>query len=173
MKTSEFEQQFTAWLDGKMSPDAVSAFEEELRARGFDPETERSAALNTGSLLRKHSRSPELPHAHFFNHLILRQIEKETASAAPAVVERRSWWGVPWLAWAGAACLLIAAVLFKNLIPVGGGTLADRSPYFATVVDARTFEKSVSATTVYNPRDNVTVLWLDGLEYLPADYVLQ
>ena len=41
------------------------------------------------------------------------------------------------------------------------------------MVDARTFEPTISATTVYDPRDNVTVLWLDGLDYLPADYVLQ
>ena len=173
MKTSEFEQQFTAWLDGTLSPEAVASFEKELQNRGFDPEAERAAASRTGTLLRDHSRAPELPHAHFFNHLILRQIENDTKVPAAAVPQPRSWWGIPWLVWAGAACLLIAGLLFKNFIPVGGGTLADRSPYFATVVDARTFEKAVSATTVYNPRDNVTVLWLDGLDYLPADYVLQ
>ena len=85
----------------------------------------------------------------------------------------RSWWGIPWFAYAAAACLLIAAVLFKGMIPVGGGTMADQSAYFATVVDARTFENNVSASTVYNSRDNVTVLWLDGLDYLPADSVVQ
>ena len=51
--------------------------------------------------------------------------------------------------------------------------MADQSAYFATVVDARTFENNVSASTVYNSRDNVTVLWLDGLDYLPADSVVQ
>ena len=49
----------------------------------------------------------------------------------------------------------------------------NRSPYFATVVDSRTFDPTVSASTVYDPRSNVTVLWLDGLDYLPADYALQ
>jgi hypothetical protein len=173
MKTSEFEEQFTAWLDGKLSPEDASAFEREMRDRGFDPELERSAASRTVALLREHSRTPALPHADFFNHQILHRIESSLDEPVPTPSRQRSWWGIPWLAWAGAACLLVAAALFKGLIPVGGGSLAERSTYYATVVDARTFENTVSASTVYNPKDNVTVLWLDGLDYLPADFVVQ
>ena len=173
MKTSEFEQQFTAWLDGKLSPEKTDSFEQEMRDRGFDPNAERFAAASTTALLRKHSQSPTLGHRDFFNHQILHRIENDLEKPEAVRSGQRTWWGIPWLAWAGAACLLIAAVLFKNLIPVGGGSLVERSTYFATVVDARTFEKTVSASTVYNPRDNVTVLWLDGLDYLPADFVVQ
>ncbi len=174
MKTSDFEQRFTAWLDGKLSPEAAAEFEQEMRSRGFDPELERAAGAKLGSFLRKHSKAPSLPHAQFFNHLLMRQIEGEATSREAEPSRKRSWWGIPWMAWAGAACLLIAAVLFKTLIPVGGGSrMADLSPYFATIVDARTFDNRISATTVYDPKDNVTVLWLDGLEDLPADYVLQ
>jgi len=61
----------------------------------------------------------------------------------------------------------------RHPVCAGGRTMADQSAYFATVVDARTFENNVSASTVYNSRDNVTVLWLDGLDYLPADSVVQ
>ena len=172
MKTSEFEEQFTAWLDGKLSPEEASAFEQEMRSRGFDPTAERSAASATTALLRENSATPRLGHAQFFNHLIQRQIETDQKLATPTA-GARSWWGIPWFAYAAAACLLIAAVLFKGMIPVGGGTMADQSAYFATVVDARTFENNVSASTVYNSRDNVTVLWLDGLDYLPADSVVQ
>ena len=172
MKTSEFEERFTAWLDGKLSPDEASAFEQELRTRGFDPAAARSAASVTTALLREHSPTPRLGHAQFFNHLIQRQIEADQ-KLATAAAGTRSWWGIPWFAYAAAACLLIAAVLFKGMIPVGGGTMADQSPYFATVVDARSLENNVSASTVYNSRDNVTVLWIDGLDYLPADSVVQ
>jgi hypothetical protein len=172
MKTSEFEQQFTLWLDGKLSPEEATTFEQEMRARGFDPEAERSAATQVGNLLRTHSQAPAIGHEQFFNHMLQRQIAAENAPERTTPT-RRSWLGIPWLAWAGAACLLISAALFKVFIPVGGRTMADGTPYFATVVDARTFEKTVSASTVYNPRDNVTVLWLDGLDYLPADYALQ
>jgi anti-sigma factor RsiW len=169
MKTSEFEQQFTAWLDGQLSAEAAAAFETELRARGFDPAAERAAVEKTASLLARHSTTPALPNAEFFNHQLLHRIEQEERATA---VEKpsRSWWTLPRLAWSGAFSLLIAAVMFKAMIPVSS---PERSPYFATVVDARTFEPTISATTVYDPRDNVTVLWLDGLDYLPADYVLQ
>ena len=173
MKTSEFEEQFTAWLDGKLSPEDAAIFEQEMRDRGFNPELERSAASRTAALLRDHSQTPRIANADFFNHQIRHRIESSLDESAPVPSRQPSWLGIPWLAWAGAASLLIAAALFKGLIPIGGGSLAERSTYFATVVDARTFENTVSASTVYNPKDNVTVLWLDGLDYLPADFVVQ
>jgi hypothetical protein len=71
------------------------------------------------------------------------------------------------------ACLLIAGALFKTMIPTNVPGPLDKSPYFATVVDSRTFDPGISANTVYDPRDNITVLWIDGLDYLPADYALQ
>src|SRR6187401_2112119 len=119
MKTSDFDQQFTAWLDGKLSPEEASAFEQEMRSRGFEPEAERTAALKLGDLLRAHSQAPALGHEQFFNHMLQRQIATEQPQASRAVA-RRSWFGIPWLAWAGAACLLISAVLIKAWIPVGG-----------------------------------------------------
>jgi hypothetical protein len=167
MKTSDFEIQFTAWLDGRLPAVEVDAFENELRARGFDPAAERAAAEQTSALLVRHSPSPALPNADFFNHQILHRIEQEQRVAEPPARRR---WALPRLAWAGAFSLLVAAAMFKALIPVGA---SDRSPYFATVVDARTYEPTIFASTVYNPRDNVTVLWLDGLDDLPADYALQ
>ena len=89
----------------------------------------------------------------------------------PQRTQRRAWWSLPRLAFGGAACLLIAAVLFAGLIP--RGVAADRSPYFAEVIDARPLSAGISADTIYTARDNVTVVWLDGLEYLPASYQLQ
>ena len=40
-------------------------------------------------------------------------------------------------------------------------------------VEAWPADPSISATTVYNPDDNVTVVWLDGLDYIPATYALK
>ena len=81
MKTSDFEQQFTAWLDGQLSAEAASAFEIELRARGFDPAAERAAAEKTTSLVARHSPAPTLPNAEFFNHQLLHRIEQEERAA--------------------------------------------------------------------------------------------
>lgn len=169
MKTSEFESQFTAWLDGRLAPEQAAAFEGELRARGFDPTAERRAAEGVRSLLRRHSGAPALSNPDFFQHQLLHRIEQD-ARGVLEDVPRRSWWTFPRLTWAGVASLLAAALLFWVAVPAPD---PDRSPYFATVVDARTYEPTISATTVYDPRDNVTVLWLDGLDYLPADYALQ
>lgn len=175
MKLSNFEENFSAWLDGKLSAEEIAVFESEMRNRGFDPEAERTAADKTRNVLRAHADAPKLSNPEFFSHQLLHRIEEDhataTASSAKVTPSRRSWF-VPWMPWAGAAALLTAAGLFKVLIPVPQGA-ADRAPYFATVVDARSLMPTVSASTVYDPKDNVTVLWLDGLDYLPADYALQ
>jgi anti-sigma factor RsiW len=167
MKTSDFETNFTAWLDGRLEASQAAAFEHAMRARGFDPVAERAAHASVRTLLREHSPSPTLANADFFQHQIGRQIEHARRKAA------RPWWTFPRLAWAGAVSLLIAGVLFKMLIPVGGSRALENQDYFATVVDARTYEPAISVDTVYNPKDNVTVLWLDGLDYLPTDIVTQ
>ena len=170
MKTSDFEENFTAWLDGRLTGDALAAFEKELIARGFDPAAERRAAGSLGDLLRKNSPTPALSNADFFNHQILHRIAQEQpAEAAPA--SRRNWFTLPRLVWAGAWCLLFAMMLFQMTIPHGGPR--DKTPYFAQVIDARPLDAGIYADTVYTSRDNVTVVWLDGLDYLPADYKLQ
>ncbi len=164
MKASDFEANFTAWIDGQLDLGRTAAFEQEMRACGFDPAAERAAAEQTRTLLDKYSATPELGHAEFFQHQLLHRIERETA---PAVARPR--WTFPRLAWAGAFCLLVAGVLFRTLIPTGAEP--PPSNYFATIVDVRTYEPSISVDTVYDPRNNVTVLWLDGLDYLPTDIV--
>jgi hypothetical protein len=168
MKPSDFEQKFTAWLDGRLNAADARAFEREMKERGFDPEAERNQSTRLASLLRTHSRAPEMTNGDFFNHQIRHRIAQESAPLRRA---SSSWWTWPRLALAGACSLAIAGALFTALIPHGSAPV--REPYSATVVDARTFEPTISASTVYDPRNNVTVLWLDGLDYLPADYAIQ
>lgn len=170
MKTFDFETTFTAWLDGRLSSSEAAAFEERMREKGFDPASERAAHGFTQRLLRDHVTAPELPHPDYFQHRLLHQIELDAPQ--PRTAGTRSWWRFPRLVWAGAVSLLVAGVLFKTSIP-HGGPQPDQSPYFATVVDARTYEETVSVDTIYNPEDNVTVLWLDGLDYLAGDIVTQ
>lgn len=167
MKPSDFEANFTAWLDGQLEPEQVAAFELEMRGRGFDPAAERAAADGMRGLLRTHAAAPELGHAEFFQHQLMRRIEQDERSPRAA----GAWWKFPRLVWAGAFCLLVAAVLFRALIPVGPQPVG--GDYFATVVDARTYEPGISVDTVYDPRNNVTVLWLDGLDFMEGDIVAQ
>ena len=167
MTTSDFDQQFSAWLDGQLTGDELAAFEKELAARGFDPAAERRAAGRLGKMLRAHSSAPALANAEFFN----RQLQHRIALAEPAPASRRGWFAWPRMVWAGAWCLLAAGMMFQAFIPHGAAP--DRSDYFAQVIDARPLDAGISADTVYTARDNVTVVWLDGLDYLPADYQLQ
>lgn len=168
MKT--FEERFTAWVDGRLAGDELSAFEKELAAH---PEAmaERDAALKLRALLREHPTAPPLANADFFNLQLQQRIAAETPRARKP--ERRAWsfWTLPRLAWAGALSLLIAGALYKALIPAT--VTYDSAPYFAQVVEAWPADPGISATTVYSPEDNVTVLWLEGLDPLPAGYLVQ
>ena len=44
---------------------------------------------------------------------------------------------------------------------------ASNNEYMAQFYNARTADPAVSATAFHSKKDNVTVLWLDGLDYLP------
>jgi anti-sigma factor RsiW len=162
-----FEEQFTAWVDDKLSADELAEFEKELAGHP-EAAAEKAEALKLGEFLREHPTAPALTSPDFFNHQLLQRIAAETPR--PAVNRRESFWSLPRLAWAGAFCLLISFGLFKALIPTGH---VEPSKYFAQVVEAWPSDPSISATTVYSPEDNVTVVWLDGLDYIPATYALK
>ena len=176
MKPSSFEETYTLWLDGQLGPAENAAFEKQMGERGLDPAAERASGETLHRLLGQNSVAPELKHADFFNRQLLYRIEQEQRSSTQPDAEVAGFWRwliLPKIAWAGLACLLIAGVMYKAMIPTGTISSLEKSTYFATVVDSRTVDPSVSANTVYDPKDNITVLWIDGLDYLPADYALQ
>jgi len=176
MKPSSFEETYTLWLDGQLNPVDCENFERQMRERGLDPGAERASANRLHRLLSENSAAPEMKHADFFNRQLMYRIEQEQRADVKTEAELPGFWrlfALPKIAWAGLACLLIAGVTYKTLIPTHSPSPLEQSTYFATVVDSRTFDPKVSANTVYDPRDNITVLWIDGLDYLPADYALQ
>lgn len=176
MKPSSFEETFTLWLDNQLSPADAEAFEKQMRERGLDPAAERASSEKLHRLLHENSPAPEMKHTDFFNRQLMYRIEQEQRAAAKPEAEPVGIWrlfALPRIVWAGLACLLLAGVMYRTLIPKSGPSPLEVSTYFATVVDSRTFDPTISANTVYDPQDNVTVLWIDGLDYLPADYALQ
>jgi anti-sigma factor RsiW len=168
-----FEEQFTAWVDGQLSGDDLAEFEKEL-AQHPDAATEKAAAQKLTKLLREHPTAPALTNAEFFNLQIQQQL---TTSEAPgrAPGKPAGWFfSLPRLILAGAACLLVAGLLFKTLIPTKDhSTALATSPYFAQVIEMWPSEPGIWANAVYNPEQNVTVVWLDGLDYIPASYELK
>ena len=167
-----FEERFTAWVDGQLSGDDLADFEKEL-AQHPDAATEKAAAQKLTKLLREHPTAPSLTNGDFFNLQILQQLKVSGAPARSAEEPAGWFWSLPRLILAGAACLLVAGFLFKMLIPTGAGPGAlNASPYFAQVIEVWPSEPGIWANTVYNPEQNVTVVWLDGLDYIPASYEL-
>ena len=166
-----FEEQYTAWIDGKLTGSELAAFEKEL-AQEPEAAGDRQAAQKLGKLLRENPTVPALTNEDFFNLQIQQRIAADRPREKTGGSGAGSFWSLPRLVWAGAACLLIAGVMFKTLIPTGS-TLSETDPYFAQVVESWTSEPGIWANTVYNSKDNVTVLWLDGLDYIPASYELK
>jgi anti-sigma factor RsiW len=168
-----FEERFTAWVDGRLSDDELADFEKEL-AQHPDAAADKEAAQKLTRLLRENPTAPSLTNGDFFNLQIQKQLDAEKAPARVATKRWPWFWSLPRLIIAGAACLLVAGLLFKTFIrtnehPVGLAT----SPYFAQVIEVWPSQPGVWANTVYNPEQNVTVVWLDGLDYIPASYELK
>lgn len=167
MKT--FEERFTAWVDGQLAGEALAAFERELAEHPEAP-AEREAAQKLGNLLRSHSIAPPLSNPDFFSLQLQQRIDAETpVRREPVRAERATVFSIfSRLVWGGVAFLVLAGVSFFLTIP---RQMANPAPsdYFAQVVEAWPSDPSISATTIYNPDDNVTVLWLDGLDYLPSE----
>jgi len=165
-----FEERFTAWVDGQLTGPDLAAFEKELASHP-EAAAERAEARKLGDLLRERP-APPLANADFFNHQLLQRIAAETPRTAEPAKVRGWFWSLPRLALAGAACLLVAGGLFKTLIPAAVSP-GEKSKYYAQVVETWPGDETIFATTVYNPADNVTVVWLDGLPYIPATYALK
>jgi hypothetical protein len=164
MKT--FEEKFTEWIDGRLSGRELEAFEVEL-AKIENAGDEKEDALKLGELLRDHYEAPGLNNADFFNHQLMQRIAAETA-AAPA---KRSpmFLTLPWLAWAGAFCLGMVAAIYFAVVPKGPVEYSSGREYVAQILDAQTGDPAITATTIHSKDNKLTVLWLDGLDYLPSD----
>jgi hypothetical protein len=170
MKT--FEEKFTAWIDGLLTGSELSEFEAELESMNGS-EAEREDARKLGGLLRAEYAAPELKNADFFNHQLMQVIEAE-ALVAEHKSRRQSifeWLSVARMAWAGALSLLIAAGLYFAVVRPSIEQQRHREQEFARVIDAHTDDPSVTASSFQSPQNKAAVLWLDGLEPLPDDYL--
>lgn len=148
-------------MDEELSGSDKQKFEEEL-APGMMKE--KKDAVRLGELLRSQP-SPPLANGDFFNSQVLQSIR--LLDRSPAFSGRRSSW-LPRFAWAGALCMASAAIMFHFMIPTGPQASAEvRGGYMAQFYGARATVPTVSASAFHSKKDNVSVLWLDGLDYLP------
>lgn len=159
------EEKWTAFIDGRLSADEAAAFARD----NPDAVAEKAAANKIAHALRRHSPSPLLRNGDFFNEKILREIspttprvESHSASRAP------SFWSLWRIALGAAACLFAVAAIYATFVK-GNESPVDR--YVANVLSVHAGDDLLSATVL--DADGLAVVWIDGLDQLPNDYVLE
>ena len=180
MSTPTFEERYTAWLDGRLQGEELAAFEQELDAQGREAaEADRQEAHQLGALLRRHA-APPMPRVGEFSAGLLRRMRGEEQPAPVPASARQSLFSFTQLAWAAAICLLAFYTVYNFGHFVAGPTasLGQPSPTMALqsivqILEADPKSPNVYATPIHSEQENLTVLWLDGLDYLPASYQLR
>ena len=170
MKT--FEEKWTAWVDGQLSEAERAEFEASLEDRAA-AEAEKLQANKLGALLREQLQPRAMGNEEFFHHQLRERIAAETKTAAriPAPQARESWWTIRRLIWTGATSLAIFAVC--TFFVLREQPVPDQSQYLTQILNAQVDPKVSPYATVSifkTEQDRVTVLWVDGLKSLPADY---
>lgn len=165
MKPSE--ETLTAWIDDALPPGERAHFEANLPA---EAEEERRQAQELGQLLRSHLKAPPLRNADFFTQSILSQIQPPAsgnpakhATAAKPAASPTDWRQYLRLLWATAACATITLLLFAAL----STPLTQNAGYYATFNDPKAGDNGISVAAFHHTKANITVLWLDGLDYVP------
>lgn len=170
MKT--FEEKWTAWLDGELSGKELAEFESSLPNR-TDAEAEKRDAHKLGAFLKQQLAARPMGNEDFFNH----QLRKRLAAEPSGAEKRRSGsparapWPISRLLWMGASSLALFVVcaffVMREKEP------ADQSQYLTQILNARV-DPAVSPNATVSifqaKEDKVTVLWVDGLQSLPAEY---
>jgi anti-sigma factor RsiW len=170
MKT--FEEKWTAWLDGELSGKELAEFEASLP----DPavaEAEKSDALKLGALLKEQLSTRAMGNEEFFNHQLRRRIEAgEVGESKPRETsELRPAWSIGRLVWLGATSL--AVFLICTFFVTRQKEPADQSQYLSQILNARVdpaMSPNATVSIFQTKEDKVTVLWVDGLQSLPAEY---
>ncbi|MFN2507696.1 MAG: hypothetical protein ABR589_02875 [Chthoniobacterales bacterium] len=170
MKT--FEEKWTAWLDGQLTGKELLEFEASLPDISA-AELEKQEALKLGALLKEQLGPRTMENEEFFHHQLRTQIGRQTpAMERPVFAEpRQSWWSIGRLAWTGAASLAIFALctfyVMRQENPGG------QSAYLTQIINTRidpVMSPNATVSVFESKEDKVTVLWVDGLQSLPAEY---
>ena len=157
MKPSE--ETLTAWIDDALSADDQAAFEANLPPNA---EEERRQAKELGQLLRTHLKpAPPLKNAEFFTHSVLQQIAPPVLAASASPKQGSFWHPFLHFLTAAAACLAIVFFLGHTL------NSSSDSDYFAAFHNLQAGDEAISAVAFHDQEAQITVLWLEGLDYLP------
>jgi hypothetical protein len=168
MKT--FEEKWTAWLDGELSGKELVEFEASLPDKTA-AEAEKHGARKLGALLKEQLGAHALSNEDFFSHQLRERIVRENGPSREPSLEASTWWTVRRLCLTGVASLALfvicAVVVIRDRNP------GEQSQYLTQILNARV-DPAVSPNATISmfetKEDKVTVLWVEGLQSLPADY---
>lgn len=170
------EEKWTAYLDGKLSPSEEAVFERENPGAS----AERESHSRLAGILRRHSAAPVLRNPDFLNDCILREI---TPPRPPTPARARAMWPLWRMALAGACCMAAVLGIYGFFVrgngdrsglaaqPAAANQEAPEGDYYAEVISASAGDTKLDATVL--DAEGIAVVWLDGVEELPADYVLK
>jgi anti-sigma factor RsiW len=170
MKT--FEENWTAWLDGELRGKELAEFEASLPDRAA-AEAEKLEAQKLGRLLKQQLATRPMGNEEFFSHQLRERIQADIARESTAREGRRPSfsWTIGRLVWAGATALALFVVC--TFFVMRSQKPADQSQYLSQILNARVDPGVSPYATVsmfQTKEEKVTVLWVDGLQSLPAEY---
>lgn len=157
------EEKWAAYVDGHLGAGDAAAFEREHP----DAAAERAVTMKIREALRRNSPAPMLRNPEFFNRQILREIAPQMERAEPPA-SRAALLPLWRFALAGACCLVAAAATYTAVV---NGNDSRRDRYIAQVLSVKAGDDALAATVL--DAEGLAVVWIDGLEQLPNDYVLQ
>jgi hypothetical protein len=170
MKT--FEENWTAWLDGELRGKELAEFEASLPNRA-EAEAEKLEAQKLGALLREQLPARAMGNEDFFNHQLRGRIEKQGASESTSgrSARPRFSWTIGRLVWSGATALALFVIC--TFFVMRSKEPADQSQYLSQILNARVdpgLSPNATVSIFQAKEDKVTVLWVEGLQSLPAEY---
>jgi len=170
MKT--FEEKWTAWLDGELRGKELAEFEASLPDRAA-AEAEKVEAHKLGALLKQQLSVRPMGNEEFFNHQLRGRIEADHTRESTAGESRgpRFSWTIGRLVWTGATAL--ALFVLCTFFVMRSKEPADQSQYLSQILKAQVDPGMSPYATVsmfQTKEEKVTVLWVDGLQSLPAEY---
>lgn len=116
----------------------------------------------TKSLLRKHLTAPGLKHPDFVNNRVLEEIERQRERPGAAMFPLRG------LAWSGVFALLIAGLLTTMVLPRQWDR-PNNTEFISQVVTARAEMPQLSVSEFRPPDSRGIVIWIEGVDYIPAE----
>jgi hypothetical protein len=167
MKT--FEEKWTAWIDDHLTGRELEEFLASLPDRTA-AEAEKQSVKRLGSFLRE--QAVALSNADFFSHQLRERLDRESAPArSERATVQTGWWTIRRLLWGGITSLAVFALC--AVLVLREKTPPSQSQYLTEILTYRVDPTvSPNATiSMFRPKDErVTVLWVEGLQSLPAEY---